>query len=117
MAAAFVPVPYLNGALMGSMLIMGTYELSKHPDSACMQPDLRAKTLNRTWKHLATGTLLSGAGWSLAQLAGGLQVGLPLALGGTVLGLLVVYSDACFAAAPLPGNRQPLVTAAGAPAA
>ncbi len=94
-AAPFIPVPILNGAVMGAMIFMGSHEMVKHPDSVCMSGEYRPLVLSRTWKHLLAGATVSAVGWGVCTitLANGAAWGAFAALGGTGVGLRVAYSD------------------------
>ena len=102
MGAVLIPVPFVNGAIAGFMLFMGTHETVQHPHSVCMQGTYRPIAQSRTWKHISAGAAISGIGWGLGMLALSSHIsalsglGVLGLLGGLGLGLKVAYSDILF---------------------
>jgi hypothetical protein len=97
-AAAFIPVPFVNGFVAGSMMFLAGHEMVKHPDSAFAGDPLKPIAESRTWKRISAGAAISGMGWGLGLLAATSQIPLIMSLGtalgvlgGTALGFRVAY--------------------------
>jgi len=94
----FVPVPFLNGMLTGSMIFMAMHEMLQHPNSICMRR-CRPVASSRTWKHISAGAAICGVGWGLGMLALLSKMppltgpGLLGCIGGMICGFKVAYSD------------------------
>lgn len=115
-AATLIPVPFVNGLVVGSMLFMSGHEMAQHPDSVCIRGLCRPIAQSRTWKHITAGAAISGIGWGLGSLA--LVSNIPIVmslgigfgtLGGIALGFKVAYSNSVFAGQPRPDDGQLLV--------
>lgn len=104
-----IPVPFLNGALTGSGVFLML-------DTAIQFTYYRK--LNRNWKQLTLGTLISGAGTGLGSLLASPPLFSVELLGGLVGGLAIglfatYYSNYCFNNNYRPVEQTQSLTAAG----
>lgn len=91
LASAFIPVPFLNGFLAGSMFFMSTHEMMK------LSPPGPVKRMaeTRSWKHITAGATISGASWGLGSLSSSSALFIASMFGGLALSFVVAYSNTC----------------------
>lgn len=110
-ASGIIPIPFLNGFLANAFFFQGFHAIMPFCTN---DRELQSIATSRSWKHLLLGTVISGAGGGLGELAFEANI-LTLAAFGQIVGLgsglKAAYSDRIFrsnnAYAPLPHAAPP----------